>query len=89
MTTQQQNSLDPDRSRNTFFNKNFWIKLSFIGVSALLWFLTKLSIGGYSDNMRYQVEVSTESPELVAGNYASFRRICNCKSRRKRLRFAG
>ena len=65
MTPQQQNNIDSSQRQNSFFNRNFWIKLSFIGVSALMWFLTKLSIAGYTENISYAIEVSTNQPELV------------------------
>ncbi len=57
--------METKENQRTFFNREFWIIISFIAVSALMWFLTKLSVEGYSENISYAVEVSTNNPELV------------------------
>jgi len=57
--------MNSQEKHNKIFNKKFSIKMAFIAVSALMWFLTKLSYPSYNEVFSYNVVVETNNPELV------------------------
>jgi hypothetical protein len=64
MSSTKQSNSESIESKS-FFNRDFWIKISFIAVSALLWFLTKLSQDDYTDNLQYRIEFQNQQTGKV------------------------
>ena len=62
-TTKQSNSESVES--NNYFNKEFWIKIAFVAISALLWFSTKLSQDDYTDNLQYKIEFQDQKKGKV------------------------
>lgn len=62
-STKQSNSESVES--NNYFNKEFWIKIAFVAISALLWFLTKLSQDDYTDNLQYKIEFQDQKKGKV------------------------
>lgn len=55
----------------SYFNRNFWIKILFIAISALLWFLTKLSQDDYTDQLQYTIEFQNQQTGKVIASVSA------------------
>ena len=68
-STKQSNS--ESLESKSYFNRDFWIKIAFIGISALLWFLTKLSQDDYTDNLQYRIEFQNQKTGKVISDISA------------------
>lgn len=60
-----------DKEVRPFFNREFGIKVAFVLVSALLWFLTKLSQDDYTDKIVYGVTFQNQAIGKVISDVSS------------------
>jgi hypothetical protein len=59
------------RESESYFNKDFWIKIAFVAMAALLWFLTKLSHDDYSDRLQYNIEFQNQQTGKVISSIST------------------
>ena len=70
MSSTKQSNSESGESKS-YFNRDFWIKISFVAISALLWFLTKLSQDDYTDQLQYRIEFQNQQTGKVISDVST------------------